>query len=272
MCVALPLVMRTMALLLVAASLSSAGCVTQGKYDQAVSDARTAQTALAQAKKQDAIDVTDRDRLKAALDAETKKSEDLRASLATANGTTTALAIEKQSLASSLDKTQRAQASAEARARFFHALALKLKTMIDAGQLRVAVRDGRMVLQLPTDVLFASGQSEVRASAKPMLKQVAEVLKTLPDRDFQIAGHTDNVPIDTDRFPSNWELSSARALEVVRLFVANGMSPTALSAAAYGEFDPVSPNVDEKGRARNRRIEITVQPNIDELVSVPDNR
>jgi len=78
------------------------------------------------------------------------------------------------------------------------------------------------------------------------------------------------VPIETSLFPSNWELSTARAVQVVRFLVAQGMRPELLSAAGYGEFDPIRPNDDPEGRARNRRIEITLQPNIDELVSVPN--
>ena len=93
--------------------------------------------------------------------------------------------------------------------------------------------------------------------------------RTIGDRKFQVAGDTDNVPIHNERFASNWELSTARAVEVVRFLIAQGVRPELLSAAGYGEFDPVAPNEDAGGRAKNRRIEITLQPNIDELVYVP---
>jgi chemotaxis protein MotB len=99
--------------------------------------------------------------------------------------------------------------------------------------------------------------------------QVARVLATIPGRAFQVAGHTDNVPIDSARFPSNWELSTARAVEVVKLLVSQGVGPKTLSAAGYGEFDPVASNDAPDGRAKNRRIEITLQPNLDELVVAP---
>ena len=95
------------------------------------------------------------------------------------------------------------------------------------------------------------------------------MLATLADRRFQVAGHTDDVPIDTDRFPSNWELSTARALEVTRFLIGHGLKSTNVSAAGYAEFDPVASNADPHGRAKNRRIEITLQPNIDEMVAVP---
>ena len=88
-------------------------------------------------------------------------------------------------------------------------------------------------------------------------------------RHFQVAGDTDNVPIQTARFPSNWELSTARAVEVVRFLVARGMHADMLSAAGFGEFDPVLSNDTAEGRTTNRRIEIVLQPNVDELVAVP---
>jgi chemotaxis protein MotB len=141
--------------------------------------------------------------------------------------------------------------------------------MIDAGQLKVALRNGHMVIQLANDVLFDSGRTDIKPTGQVAIKQVAVILKTIPDRHFQVAGDTDNVPIQTSLFPSNWELSTRRAVEVVRLLVAQGLRPEALSAAGYGEFDPIAPNDTAQNRQRNRRIEITLEPNINELVAVP---
>jgi chemotaxis protein MotB len=126
-----------------------------------------------------------------------------------------------------------------------------------------------MVVAMPNDVLFDSGRTEIKRAGQAVLKAVASVLKTVPRR-FQVAGHTDNVPIQTERFPSNWELASARALEVIRFMTVQGVAPATLSAAGYGEFDPVASNDSEDGRRRNRRIEITLQPNIDEIVAIPE--
>jgi chemotaxis protein MotB len=127
-----------------------------------------------------------------------------------------------------------------------------------------------MVIELANDILFDSGKTEVKPVGKQALAQVATVLMTLPNRHFQVAGDTDNVPIQTARFPSNWELSTERAVQVVRFLVAQGMKPEVLSAAGYGEFDPIAPNDTAAGRAKNRRTEISLQPNIDELVALPD--
>jgi len=130
------------------------------------------------------------------------------------------------------------------------------------------MRGGRMILELPNDVLFDSGKTEIKDVGKKTLVQIAEVLRTMPDRKFQVAGHTDNVKIQTARFPSNWELSTARAVEVLKLLVESGMDPKNVSAAGYGEFAPVAPNDAPDGRAKNRRIEIALQPNLEELAAV----
>ncbi|HEY6461539.1 MAG TPA: OmpA family protein, partial [Polyangiaceae bacterium] len=145
----------------------------------------------------------------------------------------------------------------------------KFKTMIDAGQLKLATRNGRLVIQLPNDVLFDSGQTAIKPAGRDALLQVAKVLATVPGRTFQVAGDTDDVPIQNARFASNWELSTARAVEVVKLLVTQGIAPGVLSAAGYGQFDPVASNDSPDGRAKNRRIEITLQPNLDELVAAP---
>jgi chemotaxis protein MotB len=267
--------MRTSFLLAACALVlsSSTGCVTQGKYDEAVRSANDAQAQLRRVAAEDAAKAAD---LQVKLDQESALNKQMIDARDQLGQKADALQAEKGSLASALDQSRarldelrRAQAAAEARARLFHDLALKLKSMIDAGQLSIVLREGRMVLQLPNDVLFASGQVDIRPQGHAALKQVAGVLATIPDRRFQVAGHTDDVPIDTDRFPSNWELSTARALEVTRYLMAHGVKATELSAAGYAEFDPVASNADPHGRAKNRRIEITLQPNIDEMVAVP---
>ena len=97
------------------------------------------------------------------------------------------------------------------------------------------------------------------------MTQVAQALATIGDRRFLVSGHTDNVPIKTSRFPSNWELSTARAVEVARLLVAGGMKPEVLGAAGYAEFDPVAQNDNPQNKALNRRIEIILEPNLSDL-------
>ena len=91
-----------------------------------------------------------------------------------------------------------------------------------------------------------------------MFPATAEVLATLPDRHFLCAGHTDNVPVRSGHFKNNWDLSTARAVEVTQFLIAKGMKPQVLAAAGYGEFDPLSGNDTAEHRAQNRRIEIVL--------------
>jgi chemotaxis protein MotB len=147
----------------------------------------------------------------------------------------------------------------------------RFRSLIDGGQLAVSIVRGRMVIQLPQDVLFASGSATLSADGRSTLSQVASVLATLEDRSFQIEGHTDNVPIATAAFPSNWELSSARALSVVRVLIQGGVPAERLSGAGYGEYQPVASNDDPQSRRRNRRIEIVMLPNLDVIAGTSLN-
>ena len=139
----------------------------------------------------------------------------------------------------------------------------RFQSLIDGGRASVNIVRGRMVIQLPQDILFASGSATIGADGRSTIQEIGSVLAELSDREFQVEGHTDNVPISTERFPSNWELSSARALSVVRLLIQAGVSPESVSGAGFGEFHPVASNEDATSRRRNRRIEIVMLPNLD---------
>lgn len=167
-----------------------------------------------------------------------------------------------------LEELRKQREAAEQRLATFRKLISKFQSMIDAGQLNVVVRNGRMLISLPDAVLFDSGKTDIKAGGASALGRVAEVLGAMTDRGFVVAGHTDDVPIHTARFPSNWDLSTARAVEVVNYLVSKGMKPQALAAAGYGEFDPVGPNDSPEHKAQNRRIEIVLQPNLAELPSL----
>lgn len=167
-----------------------------------------------------------------------------------------------------LEELRKQKAVADAMAATFKGLVERLKKMIDAGQLKVVLRDGRMLIALPNDVLFDSGKTSLKPDAQTALTAVAGALGAIDDRHFLVAGHTDDVPIRTAQFPSNWELSTARAVEVTKFLLSKGMKPQVLAAAGYGEFDPLAPNDSTEHRAMNRRIEIVVQPNLSELPSI----
>jgi chemotaxis protein MotB len=290
-------------------ALALTSCVSQGKYDAALTDAQEARTllrgervrcrlateALAQRLSRVASDAEERckralgelEQIESSatscargLDEATAINQQLRTELEHMGKDVDELLTARGTLASALtdararlEELRRAQAAAEQRAALFRDVALRLKRMVDSGDLQIALRGGRMVLVLSNDVLFDSGRTLLKPRGKQALGQIAAVLTTLQGRKFQVAGHTDNEPIRLSPYASNWELSAARALEVVRFLVQSGhMRPEALSAAGYGEFDPVSPNDGPENKARNRRIEILLQPNIDEFVAVPETR
>jgi chemotaxis protein MotB len=199
-------------------------------------------------------------------DALKKSGKDVAALLAEKGNLSKSLSGAKKRLA----QLRRAQAASERRAQLFRTLILKFKKLIDAGDLKIVMRDGRMVLQLRNDVLFDSGRVSLKREGKAALQEVAGVLMTIEERRFQVVGHTDNVPISTSRFASNWELSTARAVAVTRFIIEEGVDPKALSAAGYGPYDPVASNDDPEGKAKNRRIEIVLQPDLSELVTLPE--
>ena len=141
----------------------------------------------------------------------------------------------------------------------------RFRDMIASGRLRVRIVRGRMVIEMSSNILFQSGSADLNDTGREALAEVASVLREIPNRDFQVAGHTDNVPITRGRFRSNWQLSTARGLEVVEFLQEQGVNPQRLSAAGYAEYAPVADNSNESGRAENRRIEIVLMPNLDEL-------
>ncbi len=145
------------------------------------------------------------------------------------------------------------------------ALLRRFAALIKSGRIKVRLRDGRMVVVLSSQVLFAPGQARLKAQGRKAIAEIVAVLKAVRGRRFQVAGHTDDRPMRWGRYRSNWALSTARAVAVVRLMVKLGMPGSRLSAAGYGQFSPVRPNTKADDRAQNRRIEIVLQPRLDEL-------
>ena len=127
-----------------------------------------------------------------------------------------------------------------------------------AGQVSVWTTADGLVISLREVGFFESGSAQLKPQAQTTFAKVAGLLQRLPYR-LRIEGHTDNVPIHNARFSSNWELSTARATEIVRLLVTQfGFAPDRLSAAGYGEFHPVADNTSAEGRAANRRVDIVI--------------
>jgi len=285
--------MRRLVLLALAALAAATGCVTQksydllkSDYDRTLGDLNACLTRRGELEKeieglkaQIAEMESRRQGLEGQLAGAERAMQGLQEDLEACEKGSKSVAVEKakllreyQSLSASADEMRAALAElqkrkeqAEARLKEYRDLLARFKSLIDAGKLKVAIVDGRMVVQLPSDVLFKSGQATLDKDGLAAITEVAKVLIEIPDRRYQVEGHTDNRPIRTAAFPSNWELASARALTVVRAMLDAGLAPERVSAASFGEFKPARSNDTDEGRAANRRIEIVVVPDLSGL-------
>jgi chemotaxis protein MotB len=158
----------------------------------------------------------------------------------------------------------------------FELLREKLKKLTELG-LKVQVRDNRMLIQLPGNVLFDSGKDTLKPSGLEILGQVAAVLHAdadLSQREFQVAGHTDNKPLGAGPYKDNWGLSALRARSVLAFLTTpredkgGGLDPKHWSAAGYADTDPVASNDSDEGREQNRRVELVVLPNVEEMLNL----
>jgi len=149
----------------------------------------------------------------------------------------------------------------------FDQLQDKMKAEIEKGNVRLSQEKGRIKVDMVDEILFDVGDSTVSRKGEEVLSRVGAVLAGMKDKQIQVSGHTDDLPISTrlkDRFPTNWELSAARAITVVRFLEERaGIPGGRLVAAAHSQFEPISRNGSTRGRARNRRIEILLTPQID---------
>lgn len=137
-------------------------------------------------------------------------------------------------------------------------LAAALHDDLAAGRLQLVDDRRGLVVEVPEGAAFAAGQAAVTAAARDTLRRIAGAVADLPN-GIRVEGHTDDAPIRTARFASNWELSTARATEVVALLVRDsGIAPARLSAAGYGEHRPRAGNDTAAGRLRNRRVDIVI--------------
>lgn len=268
-------------------SLSVTGCVKKSLYEDTAAQLAAVKGELADSQKQtiDLADALEKEKLKVAkleeeisalqatlaateklLADEKQKNGELQAELTSTINDKAKLAASADELAKAVKELQARKAAAEARVKEFKNLLAKFKTLIDAGKLKVRIMNGRMVLVLPTDILFGSGSADLSEEGKTAIAEVAEVLATIKDKEFQVEGHTDDVPISNKkRFKNNWDLAASRAMVVVEAMIGAGMKGDTLSAASYGEFRPVESNKTKEGRAQNRRIDIVIVPDLSTL-------
>jgi chemotaxis protein MotB len=221
------------------ALLLVSGCVSSGKYDLKTKevDSLTAQ--------------------KSSLEEQVKKLSD----------DADALKKEKDALQTKVNelspKAQKAE-QLEKATQTYQDLTKKLEKEIQQGQIQITEMKNRLTMTMVDKIIFPSGSAEISKKGKEVLDKVTAILKEVKDKRIQVEGHTDNVPIVSDlkkRFPTNWELSTARATEVVRyLQETGGLDPKMLSATGYSEYQPVASNDTDEGKHKNRRIEIVLLP------------
>ncbi len=176
------------------------------------------------------------------------------------------LVKDKESLQASVDELSAKAAKAaelEKETQTYQDLQKRLEKEIHEGQIQLKEMKDRLTMTMVDKILFASGKANISREGKKVLDKVVEILNDIKDKRIQVEGHTDNVAITSSiktKYPTNWELSTARATQVVRYLQEGGIDPKLLSATGYSEFQPVASNDTEEGRAKNRRIEIVLLP------------
>lgn len=256
--------MRTPILALVVVALA-AGCIPKGRYEELLLQKEELERRVnGMAGALDDM-ADERHRLEADRDGLARQLADARRDLAAKVAETGALQEDIDEMQEALTELETRKAAADSSLQEYRELVSRFQALIDAGTLRVKVIDGRMIVELATDILFPAGSATLSRQGRASIADVAEVLAAIPDREYQVAGHTDDVPIASERFPSNWHLGAARAIAVAQILVESGLPADRVSAASYAEYRPADTNRTREGRAANRRIEIAIVPDLSSL-------
>ncbi|WP_129127070.1 OmpA/MotB family protein [Geomonas oryzae] len=266
--------------------LALSGCVTSGTYKQKQAEAENLEKSLKEQRGQYNILMGENDQLK-------NDVKRLGGEVAALTGERSALTADKKGLEESLRSTadaknqkiselsrklgdvegenkrlkddiaglQKQKEEVQKTSKTYGDLLEQMKGEIAKGQVTISELKGKLTVNMVDSVLFDSGKAEVKPEGLVVLQKVVDILKNVKDKAVRIEGHTDNVQIVgqlAKRYPTNWELSAARALNVTRYLQQQGLDPALLAAVAYGEYKPVAPNDTDEGRAKNRRIEIVL--------------
>lgn len=260
-------------ILVVSAAMLSGCLVPKDQYDMMAAEAARRGKDAEDAKSNAAAFEKRLGEMQVELDAEKQRREQLekvvaeteqrltdkeaeRRALEEKNAELTAL---NQELSKSSQKLAEAKAELEKKSSEYEDLATSLKSEIQAGKIELSELKGKMTVKLKDKVLFSSGSAKLGKEGEAALEKVAGTLKDMKGRMIRVEGHTDSEPVPADGpFASNWELSVARAMAVVSYLQTHGVDPTKLSAAGYGQFQPVAPNDTAEHRSLNRRIEIVL--------------
>lgn len=155
-------------------------------------------------------------------------------------------------------KGEAAAANKEAMDQLKKQLEKDFPELVEQGKLTILEQEEGLMLRLQDTALFALGSRDIQPEARPLLDRMAQMLRTLPN-PIRVEGHTDDLPIHSTRYTSNWELSGGRASGVVEYFITqDGIPPGRFSLAGFGEYRPIAPNIPGKGNAANRRVEILI--------------
>ena len=221
------------------AMLLLVGCVSQGTFDTKVKEAELLSS----------------------------QADSLQEQVVNLNAELNTLKRDKEALQTKINElTEQAEKAVELEkaTQTYQDLTKKLEKEIEDGQVKITEMKNRLTMTMVDKIIFPSGSAQISKEGKKVLDKVVSILKDVKDKRIQIEGHTDNVQIVSQirkRFPTNWELSTARSTEVVRyLQEAGGIDPTLLSATGYSEYQPIAPNDSDEGKHKNRRIEIVLLP------------
>jgi len=251
-----------LAILLLASATS--GCVLSSTYEAEVARVRALEKSVAAERAQRAAIEKRLDELnasKSSLELTSASLQEQRIELMERNED---LRLVRQELEKRLEDERLAREAAAEQVQSlsgtYQSLVDELESEVQAGRIEIQKLQGKLQVRALDRILFASGSADITKEGERVLQRVAEQIGKLPNQSIRVEGHTDNVPISTDRFPSNWELSAARAARVVRAFEAAGIPADRLEAVGFGPNQPIESNGTANGRSRNRRIEIVLVP------------
>jgi chemotaxis protein MotB len=235
-------------------SLFCSGClVAESKYIKKSEEADSLTQQLATV-------TTQRDDLDKVLKS---KTDDLSKTVAESRTKIADLEAENTKLKDNVAQLMQKSQEVEKTSNTYKNLVQEMKGEIAQGQVTITELKGKLTMDVVDKILFDSGESAVKKEGLDVLHRVVEILKTVKDKNIRIEGHTDNVKITTKLakiYPTNWELSAARAINVSKYLQQQGIDPKILSATAFGEYQPLADNSTAEGRAKNRRIAIILLP------------
>ena len=191
------------------------------------------------------------------------KTDDLSKAITESRKKIADMEAENTKLKENIAQLQVKSQEVEKQSNTFQQLVQEMKGEIAQGQIAISELKGKLTMDVVDKILFASGEAAVKKEGLAVLKRVVDILKNVPDKNIRIEGHTDNIPITSKLakvYPTNWELSAARAINVTKYLQQQGIDSKILSATAFGEFQPLADNSTPEGRAKNRRIAIILLP------------